>query len=183
MIKTVIVFAILSLLIIIISWRTLFNVKSHGFYRFFGWECMAWLFSANYTFWFVNPTSINQLISWGFLIYSAYMVMAGLILMIKKGKSDTSRNDEHLFGFEKTTELIDTGVFKRIRHPLYSSLIFLNWAFFLKNPTAVLFTIALIATFFLYLTSLFDEKECISYFGEKYNDYMKRTKMFIPFLF
>lgn len=181
--RTITIFAILSLLITFISWRTLFNTKSHGFYRFFGWECMAGLFAVNYKFWFVNPFSIHQLISWALLIYSAYLAVAGLIFMIKKGKPGASRNDEHLFGFEKTTELIDTGVFKRIRHPLYSSLIFLTWAFFLKNPTVALFTISLTATVFLYLTSRFDEKECLSYFGDKYSNYMKQTKMFIPYLF
>jgi len=34
-----------------------------------------------------------------------------------------------------------------------------------------------------YLTSRYDEKECIAYFGEKYTGYMKRTRMFIPFVF
>jgi protein-S-isoprenylcysteine O-methyltransferase Ste14 len=181
--KTVIIFGVLSLLIIIISWRTLFNAKNHGFYRFFSWECMAWLFAANYKFWFVNPFSINQIISWILLIYSAYLVIAGLLLIKMIGKPSNIRDEKNLFGFEKTTELIDTGVFKYTRHPLYASLIFLTWAVFLKSPEAVLFVIALMSTVFLYFTSKFDEKECINYFGENYKEYMKRTKMFIPFIF
>lgn len=99
------------------------------------------------------------------------------------GKAEKSKERDNLFGFEKTTELIDTGVFKYIRHPLYSSLIFLTWGIFLKNPTAILFVIALLSTNFLYLTSKFDEKECQIYFGLKYKDYMNRTKMFIPDIF
>jgi protein-S-isoprenylcysteine O-methyltransferase Ste14 len=181
--STLITFGILSLLIIIISWRTLFNTKSHGFYRFFAWECMAWLLASNYKWWFVNPFSINQIISWILLFYSAYLVIAGLILIKNIGKPSHTRDEKNLFGFEKTTELIDTGVFKRIRHPLYASLIFLTWAIFLKHPQIILFLIALLATIFLYFTSKLDEKECINYFGEKYGDYMRRTKMFIPFLF
>jgi protein-S-isoprenylcysteine O-methyltransferase Ste14 len=177
-----IIFGILSLLIIIISWRTLFNTKSHGFYRFFGWECMAWLFAVNYKFWFVNPFNLNQIISWILLFYSLYLVIAGLLLMKTKGKASKNRDEKNLFGFEKTTELIDTGVFKYIRHPLYASLICLTWAMFLKNPTIILFAIALISTNFLYFTSKFDEKESLNYFGEKYKEYMKRTKMFIPFI-
>lgn len=35
---------------------------------------------------------------------------------------------------------------------------------------------------FLYLTALFDEKECVKYFGNRYREYMKRTKRFIPFI-
>ena len=177
-----IIFGILSLLIILISWRTLFNVKSHGFYRFFSWECMAWLLASNYKFWFANPFSIPQIISWILLVYSAYLAIAGLLIMKAKGEIDKSRDEKNLFGFEKTTQLIDTGVFKYIRHPLYSSLIFITWAIFLKNATLLLLVIALISTFFLYRTSRLDEKECISYFGKEYNDYMIRTYMFIPFI-
>jgi len=178
-----IIFGVLSLLIIFISWRTLFNTKSHGFYRFFSWECMAWLFAVNYKFWFVDPFSINQIISWILLIYSLYLVIAGLLLMKKIGKPHQIRDEKNLFGFEKTTELIDSGVFKYIRHPLYASLIFLTWAIYLKNPTDILFIIALLSTVFLYLTSKFDEKECLNYFGDKYREYMTQTKMFIPFIF
>ena len=171
------------MLIIFISWRTLFNTKSHGFYRFFSWECMAWLFAVNYKFWFVDPFSINQIISWILLIYSLYLVIAGLLLMKKIGKPHQIRDEKNLFGFEKTTELIDSGVFKYIRHPLYASLIFLTWAIYLKNPIDILFIIALLSTVFLYLTSKFDEKECLNYFGDKYREYMIQTKMFIPFIF
>ena len=178
-----ILFGILSLGVIIISWRTLFNTRSHGFYRFFSWECIAWLLASNYKYWFVAPFSINQVISWILLFYSLYLVIAGMLLMKRIGKPQPARDEKNLFGFEKTTKLIDSGVFKHIRHPLYASLIFVTWAIYLKNPTFSLFIIALISSNFLYFTSRFDEKECISYFGEKYLDYMKHTKMFIPFLF
>jgi len=180
---TFIIFGVLSLFIILASWRTLFDIKSHGFYRFFSWECMAWLLASNYKYWFVNPFSINQIISWVILIYAAYLVIAGIIIMKTKGKANKSRDEKNLYGFEKTTQLIQTGVFKYIRHPLYASLIFLTWGIFLKNPDDILFVIALLSTVFLYLTSKFDEKECIKYFGDKYRTYMMRTRMFIPFLF
>ena len=77
---------------------------------------------------------------------------------------------------------LDTGIFRYIRHPLYSSLIFLTWGIFLKNETADLLIVALISTLFLYLTAIFDEKECVRFFGEKYVEYKKRSKMFIPFI-
>ncbi len=178
-----IIFGILALLITFISWRTLFDPKSHGFPRYFAWICMSWLFASNYKFWFENPFDWNQLISWILLIYSAYLVIAGILLIKIIGKPSASRNEENLFGFEKTTELIDTGVFKRIRHPLYASLIFVTWAIFLKNPTIILSIITLLSTILLYFTSRYDERECIQYFGQSYENYMKRTKMFIPFIF
>ncbi len=178
-----IIFGIMLVLITFISWRTLFNIKSHGFYRYFAWLGMAWLFASNSKYWFVNPFEWNQLISWVLLIYSAYLVIAGILLIKFIGKPNSSRKEENLFGFEKTTKLIDSGVFKYTRHPLYGSLIFLTWAILLKNPTLLLTVFAVSSTILLYITSLFDEKECIIYFGDQYKEYMKHTKMFIPFIF
>ncbi|MHC1703897.1 MAG: isoprenylcysteine carboxylmethyltransferase family protein [Tenuifilaceae bacterium] len=177
------VFIALSILIIVLSWRSIFSIKNHGFYRFFSWECILWLAVSNFKYWFDNPFSFNQILSWIFLLISGYLVIAGVILLHKLGKPIKTREEEALYHFEKTSELVDTGIFKYIRHPLYASLIFLTWGIFLKNITAILLIISLLSTIFLYLTSIFDEKECINYFGEKYEEYMKRSKMFIPFIF
>ena len=179
----IIIFAILSILIIAVSWRTIFNFKSHGFYRFISWLCIAWLIATNYRDWFVNPFSIQQIISWILLIISGYLVIVGVILIKKTGKPKSDRNEKSLYQFEQTTELVDKGIFKYIRHPLYSSLLFLTWGIFLKNPAPVLFYISLLSTIFLYLTAIFDEKECILFFGDKYKEYMKRSKRFIPYIF
>ena len=70
----VVLFIALSLPVIYLSKRTLFDIKSHGFPRFFSWECIIALFVANYKFWFVEPLSVKQVISWLLLVISAYMV-------------------------------------------------------------------------------------------------------------
>ena len=102
--------------------------------------------------------------------------------MKKAGKSKKDRNEKTLYQFEKTVELIDTGIFRYIRHPLYSSLLFLSWGIFLKNTTGVLLIVTLLSTTCLYITAIFDEKECVNFFGNKYKEYMKSSKMFIPFI-
>lgn len=180
--ENLIVFGILSIPILLLSRRTLLNPGSHGFYRFFSWECILWLFVSNYRFWFDRPFCVRQIFSWIFLFLGAYLVVAGVIMLKKAGKPAKSRAEEALFEFEKTSELVDTGIFKYIRHPLYSSLIFLTWGIFLKNSTIFLLFIAVLSTAFLYLTAISDEKECIRYFGDKYLQYRKRTKMFIPLI-
>jgi len=180
--EKIIIFLVLSIPVIALSWHTIFNVKSHGFYRFFAWECILWLLVSNYKYWFENPFSILQIVSWLFLFFGAYLVVIGFMEMRKNGKAEKSREADSLYHFEKTTELVDTGIFKYIRHPLYSSLIFLTWGILFKQVTIPLFIVAVGSTVFLYLTSITDEKECIAYFGDKYREYMKRTKQFIPFI-
>lgn len=180
---TLLIFGILSLVSLVASWRSLFTIKSHGFYRFFGWECIIWLFSRNYMHWFEDPFSTHQIISWVLLTVSIYLVIIGIILILRKGKASKSRDDKTLFSFEKTTDIVDTGIYKYIRHPIYSSLIYLSWGIFFKNPGVENFIFSILSTAFLYITSRNDEVECIQYFGEAYKDYMKRSKMFIPYIF
>jgi protein-S-isoprenylcysteine O-methyltransferase Ste14 len=180
--ERLIIFGILSMPILILSWRTLFNIKNHGFYRFFSWECIIWLLVNNYKFWFDNPFSIQQIFSWIFLFWSAYAVIAGVLLLKRSGKPEKNRDETTLYAFEKTSELVDTGIFRYIRHPLYSSLLFLTWGIFLKNITDELIIISLVSTAFLYFTAIFDEKECIRFFGEEYSEYMNRSKRFVPFI-
>jgi protein-S-isoprenylcysteine O-methyltransferase Ste14 len=180
--ERIIIFSILSLPIIVISWKTIFHIKSHGFYRFFGWECLVWLLASNYRYWFDDFLSINQIFSWIFLLMSGYLIVIGIIFMVKIGKPSKERNDKKLFQFEQTTELVDQGIFKYIRHPLYSSMIFLTWGIYLKNPTMELLIVSMVSTIFLCLTAIFDEKECIHVFGDKYIEYMKKSKRFIPFI-
>ena len=103
--------------------------------------------------------------------------------MKKKGKQQNIRQEENLYGFEKTSKLVTSGIYKYIRHPLYSSLFLLTWGILFKHPDWILLNVAIFASVFLFLTARADEKECIKYFGENYRDYMKRTKRFIPFLF
>lgn len=180
--ERLIVFGVLTVPIIILSRRTIVNIKSHGFYRFFSWECIAWLFASSYQYWFLDPLSGLQLISWIILVLSIYLVVAGVVMLKKSGKPQNSRNDNELYGFEKTSELVDTGIFKYIRHPLYSSLLLLTWGIFFKNVTYPLLFVAVLSSLFLYLTAIQDEKECIKYFGAKYSEYIKRSKRFIPFV-
>ncbi len=181
--KTLLLFVILSIPAILYSRRNLFLPKSHGFYRFFSWECIIWLFAVNVDYWFKNPFSISQIISWVLLCISGYLVIAGVIKMKREGKAGSGRKDETLYEFEKTTELIDSGIFRYIRHPLYSSLLFLTWGIFFKHATMLLLLIALLSSVFLYITALIEEKECLEVFGEKYRGYMKHTRRFVPFLF
>lgn len=178
-----IIWAVLSVPVFLISRRSLLHPESHGFYRFFGWECLIWLIVNNILFWFDEPFSANQILSWIFLIYSLVLIIPGLILMRKLGKAEKSRGDKTLYSFEKTTELIQTGIFKYVRHPLYGSLLFLSWGVCLKNPELTLVVISFAASVFFYVTAVIEEKEDIEYFGDKYKDYIKRSKMFIPYIF
>jgi len=179
-----IVFSLLSILNLIISWKSLRNQFSHGFFRFFTWEFLAGLLAINHQYWFVEPFSIGHVAAWIFLILSLIPLIFGVRSLIKKGKPSPYRmGGDYLLGFEKTTQLVTTGVYRWIRHPLYSSLLFLIWGVFFKNPTFSGIVLAGCSIFCLILTAKADEAECIQFFGLEYKEYMKQTKMFIPYIF
>lgn len=159
------------------------DIKSHGFYRFFAWETILILFLMNVDWWFVDPLAPRQILSWAFLITSLVLIYLGVQMFRQRGKLDSGRADPALVGIEKTTELVTSGVYKTIRHPFYSSLLFLAWGILLKQVTWLGVLLALTATAFLVLTARKEEDENIRFFGEQYRAYMQRTRMFVPYVF
>jgi protein-S-isoprenylcysteine O-methyltransferase Ste14 len=179
-----IAFVVVSIGLIYISRASLREPRSHGFYRFFAWEFIVALFLLNMNAWFHNPLSWHQLIAWFLLIACIVPLVFGIRSLATQGKPVQQREGEpQLLAFEKTSTLVTTGVYHYIRHPLYSSLLFLTWGIFFKAPSWPGGLLAIAATLFLIATAKSDEAECIRFFGPAYQAYMKRTKMFVPFVF
>jgi protein-S-isoprenylcysteine O-methyltransferase Ste14 len=98
------------------------------------------------------------------------------------GEQDAQRDDAPMLDFEKTTTLVTTGVYRYIRHPLYSSLFLLGWGIFFKDPSWFGGGLAAAATLLLVATAKMEERENLRYFGAEYREYMQRTKLFVPFI-
>jgi protein-S-isoprenylcysteine O-methyltransferase Ste14 len=175
-------FLILTIIIIVISKKSLVKIHSHGFFRFFAWEFILLLFLLNVGFWFVKPFSLNQIISWTLLISSTYYVLEGFRLLRTKGGTTEKRPEEHLYKLEKTDQLVTEGIYRYIRHPMYGSLLFLAWGIFFKSVSFTGFFLVMGASICLFLTAIIEEKENLNYFGDAYTVYRKRTKMFIPYI-
>jgi protein-S-isoprenylcysteine O-methyltransferase Ste14 len=183
MLKTVL-FVAATAGIVYISRASLRAPRSHGFYRFFAWEAIVALILLNVEYWFWNPFSLQQIISWIFLIASAFLVVRAVHLLRMIGKPTEQRSDGGAtIAFEKTTQLVRIGAYQYIRHPMYSSLLFLTWGVFLKDLSWLSAILALAATVFLVATAKAEEAENIRFFGTSYQTYIQQTKMFIPFLF
>ncbi len=179
-----IAFALISAVLVYISRASLRAPRSHGFYRFFAWEFIAALFILNIDAWFHDPLSWHQLVSWFLLIICLVPLALGVRSLRAQGKPVAQRDQEpQLLAFEKTSALVTSGIYHYIRHPLYCSLLLLTWGIFFKAPTWPGVLLALAATLFLIATAKADEAECIHFFGPSYQDYMKQTKMFVPFVF
>jgi len=174
----------LAAVITIISRASLLKPRSHGFWRFFAWELILVLITVNLDFWFVDPLSWNQIIAWLLLITSLIPLFFGVHSLLYRGKPAAHREGEpQLMAFEKTTTLVTTGIYHYIRHPLYSSLLLLTWGAFFKSPSWLSGGLAFAASLCLLLTAQADEKECLRYFGVRYQEYMDHSHRFLPFIF
>jgi len=178
----VVIFLVATIGILYVSRASLLRPRSHGFFRFFAWESMLVLFLLNVEAWFFTPLAWNQILSWLLLIAALALVIHGAWLLQQIGKQDAHRDDSPMLGFEKTTRLVTIGAYHYIRHPLYSSLLLLTWGIYFKAPGWLGALLAVLATGFLFATARAEEAEDIKFFGEQYREYMKKSKMFIPFI-
>ena len=165
------------------SWRSLRNPSSHGFYRFFALEGILSLALLNYPYWHEKIFSPQQLFSWAVLALSVLFVIGGVLQLRRHGGHQHREGHPENLAFENTARVVTEGVYHYIRHPMYSSLLLLTWGALLKHIGAREIIIALLTSLFLFLATRIEERENINFFGESYKDYMKGTRMFIPYIF
>lgn len=171
-----IAFILCTLFIIWFSWwLSIKDKRYHGIARFFAFEGALLLLLLNYRAWFIDPFCLRQLFSWFFLCFSLYPVFYAYYLIKTAGKPHGK--------FENTSRLVARGIYKYIRHPMYLSIAVLSLGIFLKRPDvpqSVILAVIYIAVFF---TAKIEEGELIKKFGDEYMEYMKKTKMFVPYIF
>jgi protein-S-isoprenylcysteine O-methyltransferase Ste14 len=178
------IFFAASAAIIRLSWRSLGNLRSHGFYRFFAFELISALILVNAPVWFHDPLSARQVVSYFLGAASIGLAIEGFRLLRVIGRPAPTAAQSTNLPFENTTALVTVGTYRFIRHPLYASLLALTWCAYLKNPFAMSgIVLALSASGFLIATSVAEERENLESFGAAYAAYMKRTRRFVPFLF
>jgi len=123
---------------------------------------------------------------WFYVMYVLFFMGFGILFI-----STFLINHFDLFGLRQTYfELIKKpykplefrvkAFYKYVRHPLYFGGIVGIWATPSMSITHLCFAI-LLSSYFV-IGALFEEKDLIRDFGNKYRDYQKKTSMLIPFL-
>ena len=149
--------------------------QTYGFFRFLAFETLFLLIVKNVEWWFDDPLVLRQIISWVLLAGSAVLAVHGFYLLRAIGKAQVNI-------IEGTQTVVESGAYRYIRHPLYGSLLLLAWGAFFKNVDGLSAALALGATAFLIATARYEEEDNIGRLGAAYEDYMTRTRMFIPFI-
>jgi protein-S-isoprenylcysteine O-methyltransferase Ste14 len=168
-------FAAGSAFIVWFSWTVSIRERRfHGIARFFGFEGILAIFLLNVRGWFLDSASALHILSW-ILLAASFALAAGSISIYFKRAAPEGQ-------FENSTRLVETGIYRFIRHPMYGSLMMLGLGIFFKRVTALTSALAFVVVLALVLTALIEEGEMRARFGEDYAVYKRKTKRFIPFL-
>jgi protein-S-isoprenylcysteine O-methyltransferase Ste14 len=179
-----VIFLAASAAILPLSWRSLKDTRTHGFYRFFAFELLLGLILWNAPMWWHDPFCWRQLVSYLLGAASIGLAIEGFRLLRVIGRPSTANVESANLAFENTTTLVTVGAYRWIRHPLYASLLALAWCAYLKNPSGLAsIAMTLGVSGFLLATAIAEEQENLKRFGAAYADYKKRTRRFIPFIF
>jgi protein-S-isoprenylcysteine O-methyltransferase Ste14 len=82
---------------------------------------------------------------------------------------------------EKPSSLVIVGLYRYMRHPLYTAGLFFIWL----SPSVSLnsLTLYVAATLYILIGAYFEERKLLREFGAAYMEYRKKTAMLIPGLF
>jgi protein-S-isoprenylcysteine O-methyltransferase Ste14 len=76
-------------------------------------------------------------------------------------------------------ELIQDGIYRYLRHPIYTGMLFCVAGLFLRMPTIWIGLATVVVTVFLFIKARFEEKLLLIAYAE-YKDYRQRTWGLIP---
>jgi protein-S-isoprenylcysteine O-methyltransferase Ste14 len=164
------IFVIVSALLAL----TLRGRHAHRVYRYFAFVSVIGLVLLNADAWFRDPLSPRQLTSWVLLAGSIVFAEEGFRLLRGSGAPEG--------GFEETTRLVTTGLYRFVRHPMYGSILLGGGGAFLKRPSLLALGLLFLVGLFSFATARVEEAENLEKFGDGYRAYQQGTKLFIPFL-
>ena len=126
-----------------------------------------------------------------FLIFKKYIIsenpvtiviqLTSFCLMIWARITFRSRSF-HLTAEPTGGGLVTNGPYRWLRHPIYAGIIYFSWACLIAFPETEAFFAVILITAGLFTRMLLEEKELKKTYPE-YEEYSKRAKRLIPFIF
>jgi protein-S-isoprenylcysteine O-methyltransferase Ste14 len=118
---------------------------------------------------------------WRYLmLLGEVLSIASILLAVLQVDAASFIGIRQLVGGEQPAQLVTTGFYRWVRHPLYLFGLLILW--FTPSMTRNLFVPYLGLTVYLIIGALFEERKLLREFGPAYAEYKARTPMLIPFL-
>jgi protein-S-isoprenylcysteine O-methyltransferase Ste14 len=120
------------------------------------------------------------------LPWSIIMVMGELLAVVALLSGLRQTDPWEFLGFRqlgesgKTSTLITSGLYRYVRHPLYSAGLAFIWL--LPVMTVNIMAVNISLSVYVVIGAFFEERKLLVAFGQGYSDYKACTPMFVPFL-
>ncbi|MDE2025723.1 MAG: isoprenylcysteine carboxylmethyltransferase family protein [Patescibacteria group bacterium] len=161
---------ILAVIVLLILGRTgLFSAYHIGF-------CVINWRSCHYSLFVVSPIASPTVQFLGVVLTVIGLCIAVIARKILAG--NWSGSIEH----KKWHELITSGIYGYVRHPIYTGVLLMSLGSVLYLQTPVLFILFFVLVFFVVYKLKKEEELMVKHFPKEYLAYKKRVKMLIPFV-
>lgn len=116
--------------------------------------------------------------------YLAYVFAGfGTIIMVKSSKQiSLSRFLGVSAKSDQLDELVISGLYSKIRHPLYAGLMLIFIGYFLFSGTATAAVHLICLALYLPIGIYFEEKNLIALYGQSYKTYQEKVPPFFPWI-
>lgn len=112
----------------------------------------------------------SEYVSGLFMFLGSMAMIAGLVVMGMAFKQIHAAKGE----------LVNTGLYGRVRHPQYSGLFLITLGMFIQWPTIVTAAMWPVLMFMYYRLAVREEKDMEAAFGDRFADYKREVPMFLP---
>lgn len=118
------------------------------------------------------------------VVYAGYMLATfGTIILVQSTKSWSIRRFLGILPEKGEPDLIHTGWYGRVRHPLYLGLLLIFFGYFLVSATLAALIHLLCLLLYLPMGIYWEEKKLEKLFGAAYNQYQQETPVLFPRVF
>lgn len=114
-------------------------------------------------------------------IIGAIICVAGISFAIW-ARHSLGKNWSEVAQIKESHELITSGPYSIVRHPIYTGIIFALLGSFIADGTLHFLILFVLVTFGMYMRTRVEEKLMTEEFKEEYLEYKKRTKLLIPWI-
>jgi len=113
----------------------------------------------------------------------ALLPLGGALWLFRRSHVDLGRNWSVTLKVREHHVLVKTGVYRLVRHPMYSSFFLLGLSQMLLLPNWLAGASGLIGAGLLFVFRVFrEERMMLESFGDEYRSYMAGTKRIIPWI-
>jgi protein-S-isoprenylcysteine O-methyltransferase Ste14 len=120
--------------------------------------------------------------SFSLVIPGSVLTILGLLGAIW-ARAYLGRNWSGYATYKEHQELVTTGPYRFVRHPIYTSMMLMFIGTILDYGALLISIILVIGAISFILRAKKEEEIMIKLFGKQYTDYMKRTKRWIPWIY